>query len=285
MPPRAVIQKNVVKRTESVISRIEPMGFSSEDGIKILLYGRSGTGKTTLWSTFPGPILAVISSGGRRKSGELRSIDTPEMRKKISKVELKKTEELREIAKYVQETGKFKTIVLDHVTGYQDSALAEVLGMERVPEQLSWGLASQQQYGQVSLQCKEHFRSLLDIEANVVFIGQERESNMDAAEDSVMFPTVGVALSPSLAGWLNPAVDYIGETFIRPKMATKEVKIAGKVQVTQTKVKGEVEYCLRTGPDAVYTTKFRVPKGSGSLPSVVVDPSYDKIMKVIRSGS
>jgi ABC-type lipoprotein export system ATPase subunit len=51
----------------------------SDDTIQLLLYGRSGTGKTTLWSTFPKPILGVICSGGQR-SGELRSVSLEDRR-------------------------------------------------------------------------------------------------------------------------------------------------------------------------------------------------------------
>lgn len=266
--------KKVRKRGSSVLDRIGPIGFEDE-GIKINLYGRSGTGKTTLWATFPTPILAIICSGGSQP-GELRSINTPAYRKTISQVVLEKTSELTEVAEYA--AGNFATIVLDHASGLQDMVLKELLGLEEIPAQLSWGVATQQQYGQCALQVKTHLRSLLNLSTNVVIVAQEREFNTDM-EGTLLMPYVGSALTPSITGWLNPACDYICQTFIQRQTTTKTIKIGGK-ESKQTTDTGRMEYCLRTGPDPTYTTKFRVPKGT-PLPKWLVDPDYNKIKNLI----
>jgi energy-coupling factor transporter ATP-binding protein EcfA2 len=261
-----------------VLSRIKGIEFDPDEGIKILIYGRSGTGKTTIWGTFPGQILATICSGGMRP-GELRSLDTPEHRKKIKQVAIEKSTEVREIIEYQVNGAGFKTVVLDHASGLQDRVLAEIVGMDEIPAQKSWGLASQQQYGQVALQCKEHFRGFLNLACNVVIIAQERDFNTES-EGSLITPTVGAALTPSLAGWLYPACDYVINTFIRQKTETKVMKVGGK-EVRTTSTVGGVEFCARISPNPVYVTKFRVPKGN-VLPEVIVDPDYAKIMRVIR---
>jgi hypothetical protein len=54
-----------------------------------------------------------------------------------------------------------------------------------------------------------------------------------------------------------------------------------KEVTTREKVPNEHEYCLRTAVDGVYMTKFRAVKGR-PVPPVIVDPSYEKIMQVIR---
>ncbi len=245
------------------------------DGVKINLYGRSGTGKTTLWATFPKPILAIVCSGGKRP-GELKSIDTPKYRKTIEPLVIK---ESLDVFKLLERMGDFKTLVLDHATGLQDMVLKELLGLDELPAQRSWGLASQQQWGQCALQMKGILRAILSIEQNVVIVAQEREFNTDSDGDLLM-PYVASALTPSVTGWLNPACDYICQTFIRPKMVSKTVKVGGKSVTTKKPGKG-VQYCIRTAPDAVYTTKFRLPKGA-SLPDVIVDPDYKKINALIR---
>ena len=269
--------KPAIRKTGSVIDRIAPIDFDDEQGIKILLYGRSGSGKTTLWSSFPAPILSVICSGGV-KSGELRSLNTLENKKRIKQVVIEKSSEMKEVIEHVAETGSYKTLVLDHVSGLQDKILSEVLGLDELPAQIGWGVATQQQYGQMSLQCKEIMRAMLGLSCNVVVIGQERESHVEETSELLM-PTVGVALTPSLAGWLNPAVDYVCQTFIRPTMVIKKTKIGDKIVETKTRGTG-VEYCLRTAPHDIYTTKFRIPKGN-KLPEVLVDPSYQAIKKLI----
>jgi len=266
------------KKTGSAVDRIAPIGFDEDDGIKINLYGRSGTGKTTLWATFPKPILAVVASGGS-KPGELRSINTPEYRKTIHHTLIEKAGDIRELVDHQRDTEKFSTVVLDHATGLQDLVLKEILGLDDLPAQGSWGMARQQDWGQCALQMKELLRSLLSLDCNVVIVAQEREFNTDTEGDLLM-PFVGSALTPSVTGWLNPACDYICQTFIRQRTEEKETKIGKKTVRTRSKV-GGVDYCLRTAPDPVFTTKFRLPKGT-ELPDVVVDPTFDKINSLIQ---
>lgn len=262
------------KTTGGVLSRLAS-GWDTTDSMSLLLYGRSGTGKTTLWATFPGPILCMICSGGQ-KPGELKSIDTPEYRKKITPCVVKESTDVKEL---LAMAGDFATVVLDHASGLQDLILKEVLGIDELPAQKSWGMATQQQYGQCTLQCKEILRELLNLQCNRVIVAQEREFNADGDANSLLAPYVGAALTPSLVGWLNPACDYICETFIRPVRVEKKVKLGNTVQTSVVRGKG-VEYCIRTAPHEVYTTKFRLPKGR-ELPEVVVDPSYEALMELI----
>lgn len=269
-----------VKKSKSVIDRINSIG-TDEEFLKILLYGASGTGKTSFWSTMPGPILALITSGGN-KTGELRSINTPENRKKIKQVTIQESSEIIEVIDYVKSSGAFKTIVSDHVSGLQDLILKEILGIDEIPAQKGWGLATQQQYGQCTQQCKEYLRALLNLDANIVIIGQERTFNGkdDGIASDIIQPTVGVAVAPSLAGWLNPACDFILQTYKRPRMITKTSKIAGKEIKTQSRGSG-VDYCIRCEPHDTFITKFRVPKGV-KIPTSIVDPTYEKLIAVIE---
>lgn len=285
-------QQKVTKKTtpsqtrtskSSVLDRIQPLGFDESDGIKAVLYGQSGSGKTTLWGTFPSPILAILCSGGK-KPGELRSLDTPENRKRINSVVLYESGECKEVAEGLAEGSiKAATVVLDHVSGLADLVLKEILGIDEIPAQKGWGLASQQQYGQATLQCKEILRALFNLSCNVVIIGQERVFN--GGEESgladIIQPTVGVAVSPSLAGWINWTADYVLQCFKRPRMIRKEAEVGGKKIVTEQRGKG-VEYCLRCEPHDVFMTKFRMPRRGETLPEVIVDPNYEKIMKVIK---
>lgn len=273
------VRRTPVTKAGNVVDRIKPIGFNPEDPIKINLYGQSGTGKTTLWATFPKPILAIICSGASRP-GETRSIDTKEYRKTISQVVLNESNELQGLVDYQKSEGKYATVVLDHASGLQDLILREVVGLAEIPVQKSWGMASREQYGQIANQMKERFRSLLDLSCNIVIVAQEREFEVESVTDLIM-PHVAGALMPSVAGWLHPAVDYICQTFLRAKTETKEVNVGNKKVKTKERVEGQVEYCLRTAPHDVFTTKFRVPKGT-PLPEVIVNADFDKIMELIQ---
>lgn len=253
-----------------MLGRIEPVGLPV-GGVKLNVYGRSGTGKTTFACTFPKPLLLVGAEDGTRSVHNVRGVDF---------VRLQETEELRSIAEFLQSSeSKYKTVVLDSASSLQDMVLKELLGLEELPPQGSWGMASREAWTQCALKTKEWMRVLLQLQAHVVITAQEREFNVENDSDLLM-PYVASALTPSVTGWLNPACDYITQTFIRESFTTKATKVGDKTIKRREKT-GAVEYCLRTGPDPVYTTKFRLPKGK-ELPLAVVDPTYSKLERLIE---
>ena len=255
-----------------------------EQRLKVLVYGISGTGKTTFWSSFPGKIFAIVRSG-LKQPGEMLSLDTPELRKKITLFYLDEIAEFKGAIDIAAADDSYSTVVVDHASGVQDLALQEVLGLTELPAQKSWGLATRQEWGQCISMTKECLRATLNLEKDVVIVAQERdfetEDNPVDPDSELLVPHIGAGLSPSLVEWLNPACDYIVQTLIRQKYETFTQKIAGKDQSLRRKVPDEFEYCLRTGINSVYTTKFRKPKGR-ELPDIIVDPDYDKFLKLVR---
>ncbi len=225
----------------------------------------------------------MITSGGFRP-GELRSLDTPENQGKISQVVIRESVECQEVIANAEGLG-FRTLVFDHITGLQDLILKELLGLDELPAQKFWGMASQQIYGTATQQAKEHLRAALNLSINVVIIGQQRTfgGRDDGMDPEIVKPTVGIAAAPSLTSWINPACDYVLQTFKRARMERVPTGVKddkGKEVYELRRGKG-VDYCVRTEAHDVYTTKFRVPRGH-KLPDLVVDPSYDKILKIIR---
>lgn len=275
----------VTKQTQTGTPRANGMGkpkyrsaWDVGDWVKCLIYGQSNSGKTVLWSSFPKPILALICSGSK-KPGELKSIDSPEFRETV---EARIVDSVSQLKEMLADAGEFATVVLDHVSGLQDLTLKEILGMDELPAQKGFGLASQQQWGQSTAQCKEVLRAILGLDANVVIVGQERRSGDEGTPSEIMTPTVGVAVTPSLAGWLNPTVDSIFQTFKMPKYVTTVTKVGAK-EVEQRKRVPGVEYCLRVGPHDVFVTKIRVPKHrTADLPEYLVDATYETIQALLK---
>lgn len=260
--------------------------WGSTDNLRMLLYGASGSGKTTLWATFPSPILCLICSGGNRP-GELKSINTPENRKRIKPVVIRSVEQL---VGELDNADRYKTVVLDHATGFSDLVIKELLNLDEIPltkakkagKGESWSLVSQQQYGQVAVTCKETFRRILNTSGNVVIVAQERVfgGKEDGMPADLITPTIGAALTPSVTGWLNPACDYVVQMFKRPRMTQIKTTAAGQEIVTEMRGKG-VDYCLRVAPHDCYMTKFRIPGGLPEETDVIVNPTYQKIIKLI----
>lgn len=269
------------KGAKSILDQATSVEFDSEEGIKINLYGLSGSGKTTLWSTFPGPILAIICSGagvapgGKVKPGELMSL-SKEARKKVKVIYPNDTEHIRMIAAAQNEEERFATVVVDHITGLQDMCIREVGGLAEVPVQKSWGLLTQKQWGQVTLQTKEILIKFLSLQANVVLVAQER---IFTDEKGIVPPFVASGVTPSTIGWLNPSVNYVCRCFLKNKTEVQEVEGVGEVE---EEVEG-VDYCLRVSPHDLYASKFRKPYQEGKeRPEYIVNPTYEKIMKLIR---
>ncbi len=162
----------------------------------------------------------------------------------------------------------------------------------------SWSAVSQQQYGQLALVLKDAFRRLLNVPKNVIVVAQERtfggKEEGGLADPELIRPTVGAALTPSVTGWLNPACDYVIQTFKRGKMTAytktlNEGKPNEKV-ITTHRREGGVEYCLRTEPHETFMTKFR-SAGGKPLPDCIVlgtstegiaGSGYEKFMAVVR---
>lgn len=262
------------RASKGILSKIQAIG-NIETTAKLNVYGRSGTGKTTFACTFPKPLLLIGAEDGTKSVANVKGVDF---------VRLENSDDLEVLTKHAAK-GHYKTVVLDSATFLQNIILKELLGLPKTPVQLSWGLATRAQYGQIAVIMKEHLRALLELDCQTVIIAQERVFNVDNEESpsSLSLPYVASALSPSVVGWLNPACDYIVQTYIRQKSKLVKTKV-GDAVVQSVKLLAGVDYCLRTGPNSTYATKFRLPKGT-KLPECVVNPSYSKIAKLMKGGS
>ena len=252
--------------------------------LKMLLYGDTGTGKTTIWATFPKPIKAYICSG-IDEPGELLSIDTPENRKSIDPEFVTDIAQLQNLP----DLSKYGTVVLDHVTGVQDYIIKEYMGLDHMPivktrkaaKGESFGIVPQADWTEINTISIKIFREFLNLRANVVLVCQERlYKTKEEVQSDIIKPSIGGAASPQVISWLNPTCDYIVQAYKRPHMVETSTLVNGKKVAMMQRGEG-VEYCLRTEPHDIYITKFRVPKGR-PLPASIVDASYEKIVKVIE---
>ena len=100
-----------------ILNRIKsPSDLVELQGAKLLVYGISGAGKTTLCQTVPGKTLVVSMEAG------LLSIKDA---KNVTAIEVKEAAEIEEIAQLL-ESGKldYDTVCLDSVTEMSEIVLA-----------------------------------------------------------------------------------------------------------------------------------------------------------------
>jgi hypothetical protein len=264
----------------SLLSRITSLSEREGAGLHVSLYGRSKTGKTRLISTFPKPVVIIGAEDGTKSISNVEGVN-------FVRVLLKGTEPpedgsfiyLEDFGTLVTElaSSDYATVAVDTASALQDLVLCDIMGIPELPAQKSWGMASRDQYGQCALQTKEMLRKVLNLKQHVVITAHERNFNEEVSSE-LLIPSIGSALSPSITNWLNGAVDYICQTFIRERMVEKKTKVAGK-EITTVQKSGKYDFCLRVGPHNVFMTGFRLPPGT-ELPEFIEDPSYEKIAAI-----
>jgi len=178
---------------------------------------------------------------------------------------------------------EYRTVIIDTVTGAQEMKVRDVIEDKDIGDKNpgEWGTLTKQDWGKVASGMKnmiDNFRYLCDYGIEVVFLAQERVFNVDEDSDPEfqIDPEVGPRMMPSVMAHLNASVHVVGNCYIRETV--KEVKVKGK---RRPKKVSEIQYCLRIGPNPVYTTKVRKPRKI-KLPELIVDPSFEKIRAIIK---
>lgn len=236
-----------------------------EEPLIVELYGRSGTGKTTLLSTFPKPILLLDIKDHGAESARSASIKKGD----IDVLSIENFDELEEAYEYITDNlGKYKTVAIDTMTGLQELAYVKVM------EDESKNQMSQRLYGLASSMLKQwimHYKELSSEGIIPVFICQDRTDNGDGEGEDQLIPEVGPALMPAVSKLLNAACKVIGHTYIQEN---SEKGADGK-RVSK------IEYRLRLGPNPYYITKIRKPK-EAACPSYLTNPTYEDILAISK---
>lgn len=234
--------------------------------VKALVYGPSGTGKTTFMGSFPKPLLILDC----RDKGT-KSIRTSPDTKVLS---VTSWSDIEETYWYLKENPHvFKSVVWDTVTQAQDICMRKVKNQSL---EASAGKTTRSAWGDVTELMKSWILLFRDLDMHVGFIAQDRLSGgEEEVEDGMIVPQVGPFVSPSVAKILNAAVDVIGYTFVRELEVKKKNPTTGKI-----KTSFETQHCLRIGPHSRYITKIRNEAGK-SYPHILVNAKYEDILKII----
>ena len=266
-----VVKKRKKQRTSEaagrseVMTRVHPV-TEGDEFLTSLFYGRSGTGKTTLASTFPKKILLLdFKDRGTDSIRDVKGVDV---------LIIDQWSDVEDIYWALKKApGSYKSAVLDTVNGMQNIAIDKVKADNNLSESES---LSKRNWGEVAGLMNTWLMNFRDLPMHVVFLAPDRVKNASEDEEEVsqeegrLEPEVGPALMPSVARSINAAVKVIGNTYIRQRQKVKGGKV---VELTG--------YMLRIGPHPYYITKIRSPK-THRTPGSILDPSYDKIIKVMK---
>jgi hypothetical protein len=182
-----VVKKRVIKKkakkkrvkkkpapTTSILDKIQPVS-ELETNLVMLVYGRSGTGKTHFGSTFPRPCE--------------RGTETIANEDGIDVVRIEDWQEIEELLWALKDGMEYESIVIDQVTNLQDLGMYEVLRKQRKGRDETF---SQRNWGQLSGMLKQFitdFRDLAD-RYNLLMIAHERIDEPGDEEDEHIEPNM-----------------------------------------------------------------------------------------------
>lgn len=265
MPPK--------KTSEDELSGLKDVG-DIDNFRSTVLYGRSGTGKTTIAASWPKPMLYLdVRDRGTDSISDIKGIQVKE---------IEDYDDLEDTLLWlIRNPKKYKTVVIDTVSQLQELMVEEQAERSKKKKSTKlagdWGTLTKQDWGSVSAKMKSLIIDFRNLPMEVVFIAQDRSFGGEEDEDGdeTVAPEIGPRLMPSVASVLNGAVSNIGNSFIRIHYITKTDAKGRK------KRSKRMDYCLRIGPSSTYVTKVRKPKGH-IAPDFIVDPTYDDILDIIE---
>lgn len=146
-------------------------GLTNNAGIKVLVYGRAGVGKTVLGATAPAPIFLSAENGllSLRKFIEDRRASTGQMNFDIPVYTVNSVADLDRYYQFFKmgspQAKQFKTIVVDSISEIGEQIVANAKRKTRDPRQA---------YGQLYDDVMDKFRDFRDLPGyNVYFIAKE----------------------------------------------------------------------------------------------------------------
>lgn len=235
-----------------------------------VIYGLSGTGKTTLASTYPKPI-ALIDFTGEEGHESVLDVEGLEV------FPVTTLEELEDVYWFLKKSGKFKTIVWDTISSFQRLMVQETCKKKKLKKGQragDWGTMSMKEWGQVGGAINAKITEFIELETTMVFLAHQRVFDPAESDDDTeneLMPEIGPGCIKSVSAHLCASAAFIGHTFIR--MSVVKVKM---------KKKRRPEYCLRVGPSPVYITKVRKPRHV-ELPDYLSDPTYKSIINLKKA--
>lgn len=191
----------------------------ASSGVKMLVYGQAGAGKTTLIKTAPAPLILSAEAGLLSLAGT-----------DIPYVEIHSIAELGEVGQWItqsKEAAQFKTICLDSI-----SEIAEVC-LSEAKQSLKDGRAA---YGEMADQMSKVIRAYRDIPGRNIYF----TAKMDKSESD----TGARLFAPSMPGkTLTQQLPYFFDEVLALRLVTDKDGNTGRA--------------LMCAPDTMWTAKDR----------------------------
>lgn len=226
----------------------------------VVLYGKSNSGKTEVGSTFPKPMLYIqVGDDGS---------NTIHDKQGISAIRANSHDDLKGILYELikQKTFKYESVFCDTF-----SVLTNVWIDKNVVQKKK--KMTQQAWGDLKVDTEELIRLFHELAARcwVILSCHEAMDSIEGMEEEIL-PDIRPSVTKGARTYLESMANY----GIHTTRLQKDVVENG---VEKTLVK----YAAHVGPNSYYWTKLQVPKGI-KVPTLMVNPSFNKLQKIINGG-
>lgn len=225
-----------------------------KDGKLVVLYGRSGSGKTWLGGTFPKPL--VVLQVGDEGTNTIKNVEGVWV-KKIGTVK-----ELKSDLQELQKDTKFNSVFVDTF-----SLLVNEWKQENIVAKNK--RMTQQAWGDLLIETEECIRLAHKLSKKkwVILSCHEVTDAIEGMEDELL-PDVRASVSKGARTYLEGMANYGLHT----------IKIQKEVEDPKTgEVKTVVKFAVELGVNPYYWTKVQVDP-SVKVPKRLLNPTFDKLM-------
>lgn len=253
------------KKAQGFALNLEALSDRKETA-NVLVYGDSGTGKTTFAATAPRPILWLEAEGGTASIADKKGID-------IAKVVT--LADYREGLRYLQSPSgqQYETVVIDSIT----EAAAGILG--EVMKEVAAADAGRDEFaplfsewGKVTGVMRAILRAYRDIDANVIFTALTRSDTDELTGRTKVGPRLTPAVASDAISFMDAVVYLAANTPKKGEVGAKGIE-ADEDGLT-------VVYNGLLKPTGKYQAKLRSPKGS-EAPDFLTDPTFDQVAALL----
>jgi len=227
--------------------------------LRMGIYGRPGTGKTTFCATAPHVLIVDC------EQGTMSIEDTG-----VKVIEIKEFEDMNLVYWFLAKGDhNFKSVAIDSLTSLQamglDFVLNEAASLDLTKDPK---MADRRDYGKLNKLMIDIINNFRSLPMHVIMTAHER-SREEEDGDVEIYPL----MTPGTRSHFEGVIDVIGRLY------TREIEVEGR----RGKPKRKVVRRLLVGPHSRYISKARAPKSS-RLPPIIKDPTFPVILKKIRGG-
>jgi AAA domain len=254
--------KKLNKPARGIMGRIKPLN-EIEKHVAVLCYGDQKTGKTVFACSFPKPLLLLdIMEEGTDSVIDVDGVDV---------LPIESTGDLEDLYFELEGKTKYKSVVIDQLTGLQSLVIRE---MKDKKNQRPEDVFSQRSYGQLGgwmMQWMLNYRNLIKHGYHVCFLSHQKRIEPQDEDDDRLAPEITTALTGSITNFVLGSVSVIGNQFIRESYDKKTKET-------------EMQYCMRL-VSGFYRCGIRRPVSAGPVPEYIVNPTFEKIIKLSKGES